>query len=101
MGVVVGFWLRRWLVILLSQPLRTGAGVNLLKSKWVLPIGVVILCVVTVLAGGVRRGQLASGVVTPENACFFNSRAPVIIHVVSVALFSILVAFQFVPVLRI
>ena len=74
---------------------------NPLKSKWILPIGLLFLCVVPVLAGGVRMGQLVSGVVTPENARFFNSPAPVIIHVISVSLFCVFGAFQFVPSLRI
>jgi uncharacterized membrane protein SirB2 len=70
------------------------------KSKWLLPIGLLVLCVVPVLAGGVRMGQLASGVVTSENARFFSSPAPVIVHVISVSLFCVLGAFQFVPALR-
>jgi uncharacterized membrane protein len=45
--------------------------------------------------------QLASGVVTPENTRFFAAPLPVIIHVVSVTLFCVIGAFQFVPSLRI
>ncbi len=72
-----------------------------LKSKWLVPAGLLMLCVVPVLAGAVRLSQLASGAATLENARFFASPAPVIIHLVSVTIFSVLGAFQFVPSLRI
>ena len=74
---------------------------NPFKSKWLPIAGLLALCVVPVLAGAVRMSQLASGAVTPENARFFASPAPAIIHLVSVTVFCVLGAFQFVPALRI
>jgi uncharacterized membrane protein len=74
---------------------------NLFKSNWLVPCGLLALCVVPVLAGFIRMTQLVSGVVTPENIRFFDSPPPVIIHVISVTLFCVLGAFQFVPELRI
>jgi hypothetical protein len=70
---------------------------KVLSSKWLVPIGLLLLCVVPVLAGAVRMAQLASGVLTPENARFFASPLPVIMHVISVTLFCVIGAFQFVP----
>jgi uncharacterized membrane protein len=74
---------------------------KILSSQWLVPIGLLLLCVVPVLAGSVRMVQLSSGVVTPENARFFASPLPVIVHVVSVTLFCVIGAFQFVPSLRV
>jgi uncharacterized membrane protein len=70
------------------------------KSKWLLPAGLLMLCIVPVLAGAVRMSQLSSGVVTPENARFLNSPLPFALHGFSVTLFCVLGAFQFVPSLR-
>jgi uncharacterized membrane protein len=74
---------------------------KVLSLNWFVPIGLLLLCVVPVLAGCVRMAQLASGVVTPENARFFASPLPVIVHVASVTLFCVIGAFQFVPSLRV
>jgi Predicted membrane protein (DUF2306) len=72
---------------------------KVLSTKWF--VALLLLCIVPVLAGMVRMAQLASGVVTPENARFFASPLPVIIHVASVTLFCVVGAFQFVPSLRV
>jgi uncharacterized membrane protein YozB (DUF420 family) len=78
---------------------------KILSSKWLvsilIPWGLLLLCIVPVLAGAVRMTQLASGVVTLENTRFFASPLPVIMHVISVTLFCAISAFQFVPSLRI
>jgi Predicted membrane protein (DUF2306) len=73
---------------------------NPLKSKWLLPAGLLVMCVVPVLAGIVRMSQLASGMMTLENARFFDSPLPFAIHGFSVSLFCVIGAFQFVPSLR-
>lgn len=53
------------------------------------------------LAGAVRLTELTGGAaVTERNARFFDSPAPVIIHIVSVTVYALLGAFQFVPALR-
>ncbi len=81
--------------------MQAGDRANPFKSAWLVPAGLLVLCVVPVLVGAVRLSQLAAGAVTPENARFFASPAPVIIHVISVSLFCVMGAFQFVPTLRI
>jgi uncharacterized membrane protein len=69
--------------------------------RWRVPIGLVVLSLVPALAGSVRVAQLATGVSeTVDNARFVRSPVPVIVHVVSVVVFSMLGAFQFAPTLR-
>jgi uncharacterized membrane protein len=69
-------------------------------SDYGIPAGLIVLSVVPILAGSVRLSQLASGVVTAENARFFNAPAPAVLHIVAVTLFSLLGALQFAPRLR-
>jgi uncharacterized membrane protein YozB (DUF420 family) len=64
------------------------------------PAGLILLSLIPVLAGATRLGTLAGGEVTAESARFFDSPVPVIVHIVSVTIFCILGAFQFVPSLR-
>lgn len=53
------------------------------------------------LAGVSRLTELAGGAdITPANARFFASPAAVVIHILSVSIYSLLGAFQFVPTLR-
>jgi hypothetical protein len=68
-------------------------------GRW-LPAGLIALSAVPVGAGAVRLASLASGVVTPDNARFFASPAPVALHVVSASAFCVVGALQFVPGLR-
>lgn len=71
------------------------------KSDWIIPGALLALSLVPALAGMVRLSELASGAaVTPENSRFFASPLPVLIHIPSVVLFSILGAFQFAPAFR-
>ena len=68
------------------------------KADWLVPSGLVALSLVPVLAGGVRISQLIGGVPGPaDDARFFASPAPVMIHVVVVSLYCVLGAFQFAP----
>jgi uncharacterized membrane protein len=70
-------------------------------AEWRTPIALIALCAIPLLAGGVRLATLAAGVpVTPDNARFFGAPLPVILHVLSVATFIVLGAFQFVPGIR-
>jgi len=71
------------------------------KHWWRLPAGLVALSAVPVVAGLVRLVRLAVGeTVTVDNARFFASPLPVVVHVISAAVFCVLGAFQFVPRLR-
>ena len=66
-----------------------------------MPVGLVVLSAIPVGAGLVRLARLAIGeAITVENARFFASPLPVIVHVISASLFYVLGAFQFVPALR-
>lgn len=67
---------------------------------FIVPLLLVLLGVVPVLGGVVRMMSLASGHVTPENARFFASPFPIVVHLVAVALYAILGALQFAPALR-
>lgn len=62
--------------------------------------GLLLLCIIPLLAGAIRVSQLASGAVTAENARFFEEPLPIVIHVMSVTIFCVVGAFQFVPALR-
>jgi uncharacterized membrane protein len=66
------------------------------NTNWLVPTGLIVLSLVPVLAGAVRIAELSSGAeVTPGNARFFASPVPVVLHIISVTLYSILGAFQF------
>jgi uncharacterized membrane protein len=65
---------------------------------WLIIAGLIILSLVPAIAGSVRMIELASGAeVTPDNARFFASPLPVIFHIISSIVYSILGAFQFAP----
>jgi len=66
------------------------------KSNWLVPTALIALSMVPALAGTIRLAQLASNAaITPENARFFASPLPVLIHVTSVIVYSVLGAVQF------
>lgn len=69
--------------------------------QWLAPAGLIVLALVPSIAGAFRLTELTAGAeITPDNARFFASPAPVIIHIVSATLYFLLGAFQFVPSLR-
>jgi uncharacterized membrane protein len=71
------------------------------KAEWLVPAALIVLSTVPVAAGAVRIAELTGGAeVTPENARFFASPLPVVVHILSASLYSILGAFQFAPGLR-
>lgn len=66
-----------------------------------MPAGLIFLSLIPVLAGAARLSELTGGAdITPKNERFFNSPVPVAIHIVSVTVYALLGAFQFVPSLR-
>jgi len=66
------------------------------KSNWLIPAGLIVLSVVPALAGTIRLIQLGGGAeITPDNARFFASPIPVVLHIVSATIFSFVGAFQF------
>jgi uncharacterized membrane protein len=72
-----------------------------MKRGWLLPIGLVLLSFVPVIAGVLRLTELSTGgEVTPANARFFATPAPVVVHIVGASVYCMLGAFQFVPGIR-
>jgi uncharacterized membrane protein len=66
------------------------------RAGWRLPAGLLLLSAPPLAFGAFRLTQLATGAsITPENARFFASPVPVVLHIVSAAVFAILGAFQF------
>jgi hypothetical protein len=66
------------------------------RSDWWIPALLILLSIVPAIAGTMRVAQLAGGAeVTTENARFFASPLPVLIHIPVVVVYSILGAFQF------
>src|SRR6202165_1951974 len=79
-----------------STPRRANA-----PPQWLAPAGPVVLSLIPVLAGSVRLTELVGGAeITANNARFFASPIPVTVHIVSVTVYSLLGALQFVPSLR-
>lgn len=82
-------------------PPKAKASARKASAAWLVPTGLILLSVIPLAGGAFRLTQLAGGAaITPENARFFASPIPVIVHIVSVSLYAILGAFQFVPSLR-
>jgi uncharacterized membrane protein len=66
-------------------------------SDWLIPVALIMLSLVPAVAGTVRVTQLAGGGITPDNARFFASPMPVLIHIPTAIIYSILGALQFSP----
>ena len=70
-------------------------------AQWPGPTALILLSLIPVIAGAARLTELTGGApITAQNARFFASAVPVVIHIVSVTVYSLLGAFQFVPALR-
>lgn len=68
------------------------------RADWLIPSGLIALAFIPVVAGAVRLTVLAGGgPPTPDNARFFAAPIPVVLHIASVTLYSLLGAFQFAP----
>lgn len=70
------------------------------RAQWLAPTGLILLGLIPVLAGAARLTELTGGAVATEDARFLDSPIPVITHIVSATLFSLVGAFQFVPAMR-
>jgi uncharacterized membrane protein len=71
------------------------------SAEWWIPTLLILLSLVPTVAGAFRLTELASNAeITPDNARFFASPLPVVLHIVSVIIYSILGAFQFAPSFR-
>ena len=71
------------------------------RSGWLTPTGLILLSLILLLAGAARLTEVTGGALaTPQNARFLDSIVLVVTHIMSVTVFSLLGAFQFVPALR-
>lgn len=71
------------------------------KASFLVPGGLLVLSLIPAIAGASRMSQLAGGAeITPENARFFAAPVPVVLHIVSSVVYSVLGAFQFAPAIR-
>ena len=71
------------------------------RGQWLAPTGLILLTLIPILGGVHRVTQLTGGAaVTAANSRFFDSPVPVLVHIVSVTVFSVIGALQFVPALR-
>jgi uncharacterized membrane protein len=67
------------------------------RAAWLVPAGLILLSIIPLTFGAIRLHQLGSGAeITPENARFFTSPSPVVIHIIGAAIYALLGAFQFV-----
>ncbi|MRH43317.1 DUF2306 domain-containing protein [Aquibacillus halophilus] len=74
---------------------KTKAPTKAVSSKWLI-VALLVLSAVPIAAGAFRLTELAGGAeITPDNARFFASPLPVVLHIISASVFSILGAFQF------
>lgn len=81
-----------------SRNTRTPAKAG--SAAW-LVTALLVLSALPLAGGAFRLSQLAGGAeVTPANARFFASPLPVVLHIVSVTVYALVGAFQFVPGLR-
>lgn len=68
------------------------------KPDWPIIVPLILLSLVPMLAGTARLVGLASGAtITPENARFYATPLPVVVHILSATPFCILGVFQFAP----
>lgn len=67
------------------------------RIAWWVSTGLILLSIIPLIFGIVRLNELANGAeITPANARFFASPSPVVIHIITAAVYALLGAFQFV-----
>jgi hypothetical protein len=67
------------------------------QTSWWVPAGLILLSIIPLIFGALRLNELASGAeITPDNARFFASPSPVVIHIIASAVYALLGALQFV-----
>jgi hypothetical protein len=83
----------------LNSPARTRA-TSRARSRWLTPTALILLSAIPVAAGAVLVAELAGGArITAQNARFFESPVPVVVHIITASLYIVLGPFQFVPAL--
>ncbi|MDX8037371.1 DUF2306 domain-containing protein [Lentzea sp. BCCO 10_0856] len=70
------------------------------STKWdkLIPAAIIVFSLIPVFGGVLRLTELGGGAeITPDNARFFASPVPVVLHAVTVSVYSLIGAFQFAP----
>lgn len=81
-----------------NQEKQLNATITQNRREWLIPVGLLVLSAVPAIAGAVRLTELGRGAeITATNARYFASPLPVVVHIISVMLYSVLGAFQFAP----
>jgi uncharacterized membrane protein len=71
------------------------------RGLWLIPTGLILVAMIPITTGTLRLTQLSGGPeIMPEAARFTGAPLPVILHIVSAVIFTIVGAFQFLPALR-
>ncbi|WP_211592437.1 DUF2306 domain-containing protein [Microbispora sp. H10836] len=82
-------------------PARSGSTGRTRRTGWLVPAALIALSAVPVIAGAARLGQLTGGgPITQDSARYFATPAPVVAHIITVTVFSLVGALQFAPGLR-
>jgi len=67
------------------------------QISWWVPAGLIFLSIIPLTFGAIRLSQLINGAeITPDNARFFASPSPVVIHIITATVYALLGALQFV-----
>jgi hypothetical protein len=71
------------------------------RAVWLVPVALILLALIPIVSGSLRLTQLGGGPeIVPAQARFTGSPIPIILHIVSATLFSVVGAFQFLLALR-
>ena len=71
------------------------------RGLWLIPTGLILLALIPVVSGSLRLTQLGGGPALIYTASrFTDSPTPVVLHILSATLFTLVGAFQFLPGLR-
>ncbi len=79
---------------------KSSASAYSLPAEWLIPTGLIFLSLVPAVGGSVRLAELGSGtefMFMPDSGRIASAPVPVVIHIISVLIYSILGAFQFAP----
>jgi hypothetical protein len=71
-----------------------------MRNGWSLPLALLALTAIPAVAGMFRLAEVAGGAVTEENARFLARPVPLVLHIVTSVLFSVVGALQFSPKFR-
>jgi uncharacterized membrane protein len=71
------------------------------RGLWLIPAGLILLALIPIVSGSLRLTQLSGGpVLVHPGSRFTDSPIPVVLHIISATLFTLVGAFQFLPGLR-